>query len=57
MMNDEHGDQLMKLLSKSKVKIDWKHVAITAKIDAPGNYYTLNPTQIVFLQYLIILTR
>ena len=38
-MNDEHGDQLMKLLSKSKVKIDWKHVAITAKIDAPGNYY------------------
>ena len=35
-MNDEHEANLLKLLPKSK--IDWKHVAVTAKIDAQGNF-------------------
>ena len=35
-MNNEHGDMLLKLLPMNR--LDWKHVAVTAKIDAQGKF-------------------
>ena len=36
-MNNEHGDKLLKLLPMNR--LDWKHVAVTSKIDAQGKFW------------------